>query len=615
MSKEGVVFAVTCTLSIAGCSPLPSLRPHIGEIKRIEQGLLPPVLAEDEPSWTLSERMAHYRVPGVSVAVIENFAVTWAKGYGVADAALGTGVTEETLFQAASISKPVTAAAVMRLVDTRRLTLDADVNSTLRAWKVPDNEFTQKQSVTFAHLLSHSAGTTVHGFPGYVADDPVPSLVQVLDGSGPANTSPVRADKTPGEGFRYSGGGTTIVQQALQDLSGLPFEAFMRSTVLRAAGMGRSTFEQPLPAKRVPEAAAGHLPTGQPIPGKRHTYPEQAAAGLWTTAGDLARFVVAIQRSARGDRGALLSRASAQRMLTHVAPPVGIGFFVDRPKPGYFGHGGSNEGFRCLLLAHRQKGYGAVVMTNGENADSLIAELMRSIAREYGWEAFLPEVLKPLDIEAGQLKAFEGRWRMGADSVVTLTARDRRLKATAALEPDFELIPIATNTFVRIDRPTRYSFSEDKPELRLLDDNGTTVSIARRAAEPSPSELFAQGAVRAALDAYRAALQAHSEDPTLSRARLNELANAVLLRGDTSAAVALLEIVAELYPASSLTRYSLAEAQIAQGDYKGAAATLRRALALAETDPDVAGFREAARYTASRRLRSLSGPQASRPSE
>lgn len=606
MSGKRATFAACYLFLVAACSP-PPLRTHAGAIERIEQGLLPPVLVQGEPSWTLSERMAHYRVPGVSVAVIENFEVAWAKGYGVADAGVGTPVSEDTLFQAASISKPVTAAAAMRLVDRGQLTLSTNANSVLRTWKIPENEFTREQSVTFAHLLSHSAGTTVHGFPGYAAHDPLPSLVQILDGKAPANTAPVVVDKTPGEAFRYSGGGTTIVQQALQDLSGLEFAPFMRDVVLEPAGMARSTFEQPLPVERVPEAAAGHLLSGQPLPGKRHTYPEQAAAGLWTTSGDLARFATSIQHSARDDRGALLSRASAARMLTQVAAPVGIGFFVDRPKPGYFGHGGSNEGFTCLLLAHKQDGYGAVVMTNAnaEYANGLISEVMRSIAREYGWEGFLPETLKPLPVDTGRLRALEGRWRIGADSVLALTAQDGRLEASAALEAPFELIPIAASTFVRIERTTRYVFSEDGKELRLSDDDGKDVSVARRADAKAPSELFAQGSVQAAREAYRAAIQAHPDDATLARARLNEIGNSLLQRGNTPSAVAFLEIVAELYPASSLARYSLAEAQIALGDHRAAKANLRKALALVETDPEVADFREAARYTAGSRLRFL----------
>lgn len=600
-------LAATVALLLGTCAALPVWGGGKTErIARVERGLLPPVTVQGEPSWTLAERMAHHRVPGVSVAVIENFEVAWEKGHGLADSATGVPVTERTLFQAASISKPVTAAAFMRLVDQKRLVLEAEVNSVLRLWKLPDNKFTEARKITFKHLLSHSGGTTVHGFPGYAADDPVPSLIQVLDGEPPANTEPVRVDKLPGEGFRYSGGGTTIVQQALQDVSGQPFAVLMRETLLEPLGLTGSTYQQPLPLKRLGESSAGHLANGQPIAGKRHTYPEQAAAGLWTTAGDLARFAVAIQRSARGDSGAFLSQASAQRMLTQVAAPGGIGFMVDIPKPGYFSHSGGNEGFRCILIAHKEKGYGAVVMTNSDGGRELASELIRSIAREYGWEGLPEEVLKPLAVSEERLNALAGRWRVGADSVVALRARNGRLAGVTALEPHFELIPIGPDTFVRTDRKVRYRFSGQGEALRLvLEEDGKETPVPRQGARQAPSELLAAGETRAAHRAYRRALKANPKDETLARERLTELGNAALLRGDAVVAVALLAIHIELYPRSALAQYALAEAQIARGDSKAAAISLRKALSLVKSDPEVASFREAARYAAKKRLQSL----------
>lgn len=604
MSSAARCFIACACLLLAACSSLPFLQGN--RVERVEQGLLPPVLVQNEPSWTLAERMAHHHVPGVSVAVIENFKVVWEKGYGLADSASGMPVDKRTLFQAASISKPVAAVAFMRLVDQNKIALETAANSVLRSWKIPDNEFTRRQPVTFAHLLSHSAGTTVHGFGGYAVGEAVPTLTQLLDGAKPANSEAVRVNKLPGEGFRYSGGGTSVVQLALQDLSGQPFAEFMRQTVLEPVGITHSTYQQPLPDARLREASAGHLENGQPIPGKRHTYPEQAAAGLWTTAGDLARLAVAIQRSARGDSGSLLSQASAQRMLTPVAPPVGVGFFLDSPKPGYFSHGGGNEGFRCMLIAHKEKGYGAVVMTNGDGGGALLGEILRGIAREYGWAAMLPEVLRPIHISEQQLQGFAGRWSVGADSVLVLTPRNGRLAGASALESDFELIPVSSDTFVRTDRQTKYRFSGAGDALQLvLEDSGKQTAVAARATVLAPSELLAQGRNGAAQKAYRHVLKAKPKDPTLARARLNEIASALVLRGQSTQALALLAITVKLYPGSALARYFLAEAQIAHGDKPAAAASLRKAFMLANSDPEVADFRQAARDAANKRLQSL----------
>jgi len=577
-------------------------------IARMESGLLGPVLVEGETPWTLRERMAHYRLPGVSIAVIEGFEVVWEKGYGVAQATAPQTVNERTLFQAASISKPVTASAVMRLVDQGRLDLSAEVNSKLRSWKLPENDFTRQRKVSFAHLLSHSGGTTVHGFPGYSLDDPLPTLNDILEGRSPANTAPIRVDKMPGEGFRYSGGGTTIVQQAIQDMTAQPFAQFMRETVLIPAGMARSTFEQPLPPDRWAEATYGHGADGKPVPGNRHVYPEQAAAGLWTTAGDLARFAAAIQRSSRGDRGELLSPESARLMLTRLTDQTGIGFFVDAPKPGYFGHGGGNEGFVCSLIAHKEKGYGAVVMTNGSRGGALAAEVLRGIAREYGWEGFLPERLTATPMDADQLRALSGRWKTGGDAVLNLTPGNARLVASTALEPAFELIPIGSGVFVRTDREVRYEFSGKGDGLQLvIEQGGKKITATRVSAKTrTPSELLVAGDREAARSAYQRARTAKPDDPTLTQERLSELGAGLLLSNRADEALALLTINSELYPSSAMAQHGLAEAHRARGEKAAAVAAFRKALALAESDPEVAPFRDWARYTIAKHIRVLS---------
>ncbi|MGA3205869.1 MAG: serine hydrolase domain-containing protein, partial [Bryobacteraceae bacterium] len=164
----------------------------LDRIQRVENGLRPPVTIKGQPvaTMTIAERLKFYHVPGVSVALINGGKVEWARGYGLTSADGGKPVTAETLFQAASISKHVAAMVALHLVDAGKLSLDEDVNLKLRSWKVPDSEFTKTEKVTLRRLLNHSAGLTVHGFPGYEAGTPVPTLVEVLDGKKPANTEP-----------------------------------------------------------------------------------------------------------------------------------------------------------------------------------------------------------------------------------------------------------------------------------------------------------------------------------------------------------------------------------------------------------------------------------------
>ena len=268
-------------------------------IQRIQDGLLPAVLIKGEPvqSSKLADRMAALHVPGVSIAVIHDGAIEWARGFGVMKLG-GSPVTPETLFQAASISKPVAALAALRLVQSGKLDLDADVNRYLQSWKVPDNEFTAKNKVTLRELLTHTAGMTVHGFAGYASGAPGPTLLQVLNGEKPANSPAIRVDTTPGTKWAYSGGGYVIVQQMLADVTGRPFPKLMREMVLGPIGMTRSTYEQPLPAARLAEAATPYRQDGTPVPGGPHTYPEMAPAGLWTTPSDLARYAMEVQKVA-----------------------------------------------------------------------------------------------------------------------------------------------------------------------------------------------------------------------------------------------------------------------------------------------------------------------------
>lgn len=360
-------------------------------IRRVEGGLIPAGAPAESPAATLTERLAHYRVPGVSVAVIEGGRIEWAKAYGVADSAKVAPVTPRTLFQAASISKPVTAMAALRLVQEGVLELDEDVNQKLVLWKIPENEFTRERKVTLRRILSHSAGLTVHGFPGYANGSRIPSLVQVLRGEPPANTPPVLVDTEPGSRWRYSGGGFCVLQQLVAEVTGKPFAQFMRDTVLQRLGMRDSTYEQPLPPGLAERAAAGHDKEGHPVDGQWHIYPEMAAAGLWTTPSDLARFAIELQEACAGRSQKVLAQDTAQEMLTLQSGRSGLGIMVEGSGPtAFFMHGGSNKGFRCTLIATVHGGQGAAVMTNSDNGAELAAEIVGSVARVYRWPELPP---------------------------------------------------------------------------------------------------------------------------------------------------------------------------------------------------------------------------------
>jgi CubicO group peptidase (beta-lactamase class C family) len=398
-------------------------------IARIEQGLLRgiAITGQSSPGMRLADRMKSYAVPGVSVAVFNDGAIEWARGYGVAEAGGAVPVTPHTRFQAASISKPVASLGALLLVSQGQLSLDDPVNARLTSWKVPDNEFTAKTPVTLRRLLSHTAGLTVHGFGGYPADSPVPTLVQVLDGAKPANSAAIRVDTLPGSINRYSGGGYTVAQQLMIDVTGKPFPVLMSELVLRPLGMTDSTYEQPLPPSLAGQAATAHRGDGKPIRGRYHTYPEMAAAGLWTTPTDLAKFAMEVERALAG-KSSVIPAATAREMTTNVMDNYGLGLSLSGAgAAARFGHGGSNEGFRCQMTAFLSGGRGAVVMTNGDRGAALSSEILRAIAREYGWPAFKPVEKAVVQLEPAALAAVEGRYQLAPARTVDVRVIEGKL--------------------------------------------------------------------------------------------------------------------------------------------------------------------------------------------
>jgi CubicO group peptidase (beta-lactamase class C family) len=337
----------------------------------------------------VQQLMQELNVPGVSIAVIKDFKVARTLAYGVTDVDTGAKVTVDTLFQAASISKPVAAMVSLKAVQDGRFRLDQDVNTILRSWKLPMESFADRV-VTPRMLMSHTSGTgDAFGFPGYSPTSPLPSIGQILDGAPPSNLRSVRLERAPFSAYEYSGGGVLIQQLALADASGKPFAELAQNLVLGPIGMTNSTFEQPLPRAREGAAARAHNRAGTRMGDPWHVYPEQAAAGLWTTPTDLAKFVIDVQRSVTGISTGVLSTPVAMEMMTPVGVgPFAVGFQIEKRGEGwYFVHGGSNWGFQANLIGHRAKGYGAVIMTNGDNGGALIQRLRRLIEQEYHWDA------------------------------------------------------------------------------------------------------------------------------------------------------------------------------------------------------------------------------------
>ena len=402
---------------------------HADRVARIEADLVPALVIENEPREPvgIAARMAELGVPGVSVAFFEGGEVVWTRAYGLADVEGGDPVTPETRFQAASISKPVAATAALDLVEDGRLGLDDGVNGALASWHVPETAF--DGPVTLRGLLTHTAGLTVHGFPGYGPAEAVPTTAGVLAGEG--NTDAVVVDQRPRTAYRYSGGGYTVAQLLVEDATGRPFADVLADRVLGPLGMAHSTYAQPLPAGLRDQAATGYRAGGAPVEGRFHTYPEQAAAGLWTTPTDLARWALAIRQSLDGAPHPVLDAETVRLMVT---PDAVGGHGLGPALPfdaAFFGHNGANEGFRCLLTVQLDGDQGLVVMTNSDLGTVVAREILLAVAREYAWGHYEPTRKTVVALPADRLAGLAGRYR-GVERpgwVVTMRAEGGELVA------------------------------------------------------------------------------------------------------------------------------------------------------------------------------------------
>ncbi len=583
---------LTLVLTAAACGPGKPPENLDPQIRQVETSLIPPVRIEGDSIWTIEERMKHYGVPGVSIAVIQDNKIIWSKAYGIMDKESKEPVTTQTLFQAGSISKPVSAFGALKFAAMGKIDADENINTYLKSWQLPENEFTKGSKVSLKHLLSHTGGVTVHGFLGYSPNLPVPTLVQILNGETPANSPPIRIDKLPGADFRYSGGGYCIMQQMLIDIDRKPFPQIMQEQVLGPLGMTSSTYDQPLSKEKLPLAATGYVPDGTMTKGKRHTYPEMAAAGLWTTAEDLARFAIEIQLSSKGESNKVLSREQVNEMLTpYISKEVGLGIFVDVLKSDvYFGHGGWDEGFSSAMTAHRDKGYGVVVLTNS-NHPPFIDELIRAVALTYKWSDFMP-IYKPVPMDAETIQRVVGRYKYDSDGVSEVVAKgDKLFYQYTGMKP-MEMFKVSDSTFARSERTALIQFKANPVDGQLhlvfrsdLADSVKYEHPLMKTGEKIPYEWFLAGDYVRAQKEYQLFMKSNPDDKFINEEAINRRGYDLMNESKFQMAKELFRINMGIFPMSANAYDSYAEACMKNGDKKEAIENYRKSLKMNPDNP------------------------------
>jgi CubicO group peptidase (beta-lactamase class C family) len=416
-------------------------------IKQVERSLGEAVKTDDKPI-LLQDRMKQYGVNGLSIAVIKDYKIEWARGYGFADKESARPVTSETLFQAASISKSINAVGVLRLVQQNKLDLDKDINTYLTSWKFPYDSSKGKKIITLRHILSHTAGLTVHGFRGYAPGEKLPTVVQILNGEAPANSEPVRSMFDAGTRVEYSGGGITISQLIVMDVTGKPYDVYMQQNVLNPLGMKNSFYTAPPPASKIPLLSTAYRENGIAVKGGYHIYPENAAASLWTTPTDIGKFIIGLQLAAMGKSENVLTKTSASLMLTPYKETATLGSWIRTAgKDQYFNHGGANEGFRCVYLGSKEGGNGVVVMVNSDDG-TILDEVVAAVATVYEWKDFYkPVVRKTVTVPTEVLDSYVGEYELSPQFKITILRRGNALFANATGQSEVALYAETTSKF------------------------------------------------------------------------------------------------------------------------------------------------------------------------
>jgi CubicO group peptidase (beta-lactamase class C family) len=372
--------------------------------------------------------------PSVSLAYAKNGEVV----------AMGWGADPGSLFQAASISKSVSAFLALCFVGDGKLSLDRDITKRLHSWSLPALETHAgkwRPRITLRQLLCHGAGLSVFGFPGYKRGEPVPTLLEILDGRRPANTDPVRSVGLPGLAAAYSGGGYVVLQQLIEDVAGRPFQEVAAERIFEPLGMESASFEQPLPRELEPRVAAA-FSAGRELEGGWYVYPELAAAGLWCAPTDLVLFAKGIQAALEDERDALLPQWLVTEMVTPQFPGWGLGVGLSGTRPDlYFGHTGGNAGYRCEFIASARRGPAAAVMTNSDEGGTLVPPLMNQLARGLGWSGLAGHGL----VGEGMVD-FRGAYETPSGSVLALkaTAGGARLTISGQAPLPFEIVDAQT---------------------------------------------------------------------------------------------------------------------------------------------------------------------------
>ena len=435
-------------------------------------------VGEEPTNHSVFDRMEFLGVPGVSFALIQDGQIEWAEGYGVQSLETMKVVTRDTLFQAASLSKPVTLMAVMRMHEAGLIDLDADIQTYLAEYRLPVRANSADNAISFRNILSHTSGLTAGGFMGYEQDAGFPTDIEVLMGSGVANSGKLKALQAPGAMLAYSGLGYMVAEIAMQDITGDSFKTLMDEWLLYPATMTSSDFAQPLPDNKHNSVARGHQANGTPVKGGWYNYPEQAAAGLWSTAGDMATFMIEIYMAYHGNSD-ILDRETVRKMITDQRDGHVYGFLIDGQGESLsIRHYGGNVGYRSFMIVYLETGNGAAYLSSSDNGGALGTEFLYTASNVYGWPTFHQTEVKRTFRWVEELRNFIGTYEFNENLRVEVDYSDAEA-SIGIIFPNgdrYSLVPITgEDEFINAGSGVTVSFGK-KGATRTLTVYGDTAT-------------------------------------------------------------------------------------------------------------------------------------------
>jgi CubicO group peptidase (beta-lactamase class C family) len=373
------------------------------------------LVGEVDERFTIQQRMDFFNTPAFSVAVINDGRIDWTAAYGVKDITAKEKANCTSLFQTASISKPVTMLASLKMAESKFIDLDKGINSYLLNFQLSEGKQSNRNHVTFRNLLTHTSGVMSGGYSGYTREEKLPSTIDILMGSEGVNSPKVSVVAEPNSQLMYSGGGYTLVQAALEDTFQQPFEVLMQQWVLSKLAMSHSGFSQPLPEAKHAQVAKGHDYYGNLIVDGWHNYPEKAAAGLWSTPYDMALFLIEIGKGYKGE-SRIFSQGLIKSMLKKPIENHAYGFRLKSiDEELSITHFGANKGYRAGITYHLNSGDGAVYFSNSAQGLDLGLEFLQTVAKYYQWPSFNRKEKEKVAITASNMNLFTGKYLFDDD--------------------------------------------------------------------------------------------------------------------------------------------------------------------------------------------------------